>query len=276
MPFDPPRVAYDRTMTSTFGMELRAWRVARGLSQMELAARAGVSQRHISFLETGRSGPSREMVLHLARALDVAPREQNVLLTASGYEPAYSEMSLDSLPAVRDALAFMLDAHEPNMALVIDRCWDVIASNAHARRFIAWAFHESPPWLTSHPNVMLMCLRPDGLRPHMAEWERPASALLMRLERDVASFPNDESLRALLTEVRAQPDCRALSVDRSVPDTRDKVVPTTFAVDGEEVSFFTTIAVIGDANDLTLSELRILTLWPVDEQSADRWSRHFG
>lgn len=243
---------------------------------MELAARAGVSQRHVSFLETGRSGPSREMVLHLASALRVPLREQNVLLSASGHAPAYSETSLESHPGVRDALGFMLEAHEPNMAFVIDRRWDVVLLNEPAGRFLTWAFPETPPWPTTHPNVMLMCLRPDGLRPHMAGWERSAAALLRRLQRDVASFPSDEDLAALLAEVRAQPGCERLAVDRYVPDTRDRVVATAFVIDGEEVSFFATIAVVSEANDLTLSELRILTLWPTDEQSADRWSRHFG
>jgi transcriptional regulator with XRE-family HTH domain len=268
-------VAYDPTMTATFGIELRAWRVTRGLSQIELAARAGVSQRHISFLETGRSGPSREMVLQLATALEVPPREQNTLLAVSGHTAAYSETPLDSLPGPRDALTVMLDAHEPNLAFVVDRQWDVIASNAAARHFMAWAFPDSPPWLMSRPNLLLMCLRPDGLRRHMTDWERFATALLWHLERDVASFPHDGDLRALLAEVRAQPGCEGVAVQRHVPDSDDPIVPMTCIVDGEEISFFTTIAVIGAANDLTLSELRVLALWPADQQSVSRWSRFF-
>ncbi|HSJ72508.1 MAG TPA: helix-turn-helix transcriptional regulator [Acidimicrobiia bacterium] len=263
-------------MASTFGTELRAWRDVRGLSQTELGARAGVSQRHISFLETGRSLPSHEMVLCLAGALGVPPREQNVLLALIGHAPEYPETPLHSLPAVRDALAFMTTAHEPNMAFAIDRRWDVVASNAPARRFMKWAFPVSPPWLTSPPNVMLMCLRPDGLRRLMVDWERPAAALLRCLERDAASLRNDEELRALITEVRAQPGCERLAIDRYVPGTREPVAQVAFVVEGEEISLFTTVAVLGDANDLTLSELRILTLWPADEESADRSSRYIG
>ncbi len=250
--------------------------MARGLSQTELAVRAMVSQRHISFLETGRSRPSREMALNLARVLDIPPREQNVLLATSGHAPEHPETSLDSIPSVRDALAIMLDAHEPNGAFVIDRCWDVVTSNAPARRFITWALRDSPKRMTSRPNVMRMCFRPDGLRPHIVHWERPATALLRCLERDVASFPNDEDLRALLAEVRSQPGCEGLGLQGPARGTRQPVTPTAFVVDGEEVPLFPMITVIGDANDLTLSELRILTLWPVDGQSAERWSTAFG
>ena len=268
--------SYDLSMRTTFGPELRQWRQLRGMSQMELATRADVSQRHISFLETGRSRPSREMVIHLGRTLDVPPREQNLLLSAAGHSPAFSETSIDDMPGVRRVLDRMLEAHEPYPALVVDRRWNVVVSNVAAGRFVGVLFPEPPSWIIPPLNLMRLAFHPDGLRSHMVGWEDTARAMYRRLERDVASFPSDSGLRDLLREVRDYPDVASLEAGWSEPSAEDLLVAATYRVGDTEISFLTTIAIIGDAHDLTVAELRIETFWPLDEVSASRWNELFG
>ncbi len=255
-----------------FGALLRDWRHATGLSQLELATRAEVSQRHVSFLETGRSRPSREMVIHLGLVLEVSPREQNLLLLAADHAPEFTETPLEDLEHIAGVLDFILQAHEPNIAIIVDRSWNLVRANRAATRFTSILFSEPPNWATPQLNVMRLNFHPEGLRRHMVDWDRTAAALLRRLERDVASHPHDSSLRELLDEVRGYPQVDTLP--RRQPRTqRDLLVPVTYAIAGEEVSLFTTIAIIGDAHDLTLAELRLETFWPTDPSSAERWQR---
>jgi len=258
---------------TTFGAQLRQWRRAQGFSQLDLAARAEVSQRHVSFLETGRSRPSREMVIHLGQVLDVPPREQNLLLLAAGHAPAFTETPLDELEQIAGVLDFILEAHEPNIAIVVDRQWNLIRANRAATVFISTLFPAPPSWAVPPLNLMRLNFHPDGTRRHMVGWESTAAALLRRLERDVASHPHDRSLRDLLDEVRSYPRVDALPRPGPDPGAGDLLVPATYVIDGEEVSLFTTIAIIGDAHDLTLAELRLETFWPVDPSSAERWKR---
>lgn len=260
-------------VSSTFGTQLRDWRRSRGLSQLDLAADADVSQRHISFLETGRSRPSREMVIHLGQALDVPPREQNLLLLAAGHSPAFTETPLEELEGISDALDFMLEAHEPSMAIVIDRRWNLVRANRPATALTAILFPEPPGWAAPTLNVMRLNFHPDGLRRHMVGWESTAATLLRRLERDVASHPHDRDLRDLLEEIRGYPMVSSLPRHAGPSSADDLVVPTTLLIGGDPISLFTTISIIGDAHDLTLSELRLETFWPVDRISATRWKR---
>lgn len=257
----------------TFGAQLRDWRRARGLSQLGLAVHAEVSQRHLSFLETGRSRPSREMVIHLGQALDVPPREQNLLLLAAGHSPAFTETPLDDVEGISEVLDFMLEAHEPNMAIIVDRHWNLVRANRPARALTSILFPEPPDWAVPTLNVMRLNFHPDGLRRHMVDWEPTAATLLRRLERDVASHPHDRDLRALLEEVRGYPQVGSLPRHAGPSSADDLVVPTTLLVDGDPISLFTTISIIGDAHDLTLSELRLETFWPIDRDSTDRWER---
>lgn len=256
---------------TTFGAQLREWRRAQGFSQLDLATRADVSQRHVSFLETGRSRPSREMVIHLAHVLDVPPREQNLLLLAAGHAPAFYETPLDELEHIAGVLDHILEAHEPNIAIVVDRKWDLIRANRAATVFTSILFPEPPTWARPPLNVMRLNFHPDGMRRHMVGWEAAAAALLRRLERDVASHPHDRSLRNVLDEVRSYPSVETLPQQSPQSGAGDLLVPATYMIDGHEVSFFTTIAIIGDAHDLTLAELRLETFWPVDQLSAERW-----
>lgn len=260
-------------METNFGDRLRTWRSAHGVSQLDLASRADVSQRHISFIETGRSRPSREMVIHLAEILEVPPREQNLLLTAAGHSPAYTETPLEDLDEIGEALDYMLAAHEPHLAIVVDRRWEVIRANSVASRFMSTLFPESPAWATPM-NVMRINFHPDGLRQHTVDWESSATRLLRRLERDAAAHPSDSDLQDLLEEVLGYPGVDQLQRGPR-PEVGDLVVPITYRVGDDEISLFTTISIIGDAHDLTLAELRLETFWPVDEGSKRTWQRLF-
>jgi transcriptional regulator with XRE-family HTH domain len=259
-----------------FGEHLRTWRRVRGLSQLDLATAAEVSQRHISFLETARSRPSREMVIHLGHALDVPPREQNLLLLAAGYAPEFGETALDALDHISAMLDAMLQASLPNMAIVVDRRWNVVRANPSATTLLSKLFPQPPSWVQPHLNVMRLNFHPDGMRNHMIDWESTATALLRRLERDAAIHPGDRDLQDLVEEVRGYPSVDSLPRHVRAPAASDLVVPATYVVDGEEISLFTTIAIIGDAHDLTLAELRIETFWPLDHLSGERWSRLVG
>lgn len=261
--------------TTAFGSQLRDWRRLRGVSQLDLASTAEVSQRHISFLETGRSRPSREMVLHLGAVLDIPLRERNLLLTSAGHTPAYAETPLDELDQVSAVLDLMIEAHEPNLAIVLDRHWNVVRANKAALVFSAHFFPDPPDWLQDSLNIMRAFFHPEGLRHRMADWDTTAVVLRRRLEREVASHPHDHDLRRLYDEMTAYPGVADLP--RGMPEAAagDLVVPSTYVVEGEEISLFSTIATIGDAHDITLAELRIETFWPVDAVSAQRWDRHF-
>ena len=261
--------------TTGFGEQLKDWRGLRGLSQLDLAIRAEVSQRHISFIETGRSQPSREMVVHLGTILEVPPREQNVLLTAAGYAPRFSETPLEELDAISEVLQFMLQAHMPYMALVVDRQWNVVAANEATMSFASKLLAGSPFAVEPPLNVMRVNFHPEGLRPHMVDWEVTAAALLRRLRRDAGTYPSDGSIQELLAEVLEYPEVAELQRQPYVGEGTDLLVPATYIIDDEPVSLFTTIAIVGDAHDLTLAELRLETFWPVDEESAKRWAKMF-
>lgn len=214
------------------------------------------------------------MVTHLGEILDVPPREQNLLLTAAGHSPAFTETPLEHLDEIADVLDFMLDAHEPNFAIVVDRRWNVIRANRTAGHLIALLFPTLPDWATPL-NVMRLGFHPEGARRHTVDWESSAVALLRRLERDVATYPNDPDLGDLLEEVRSYTGVDSLAHGLR-PEPGDLLVPVTYTIQGEEISLFTTISIIGDAHDLTLAELRLETFWPMDRKSARRWQRLVG
>ena len=260
------------TASRTFGDHLRNWRAVRGFSQLDLAGHAEVSQRHVSFLETGRSGPSREMVTHLALVLDVPPREQNLMLGAAGQAPLSRETPLEDLGGVSRVIDTMLEAHMPNMAIVVDRQWDLVRTNAAGLLFTSLIFPEPPAWIEPPLNIMRLSLHPEGLRRHMLDWDRTAAALLKRLERDAAQHPHDDELQILLDDVLAYPDVAALRKTDLTPLPDELLVAATYLLDGDPITLFTTIARIGDAHDLTLAELRIETFWPLDPASSDRWN----
>lgn len=253
-----------------FGPQLRQWRSARRMSQLDLAAEAEVSQRHLSFLENGRSKPSPEMVVHLGRVLDLPLREQNRLLTAAGFAPAFGERPLDDpdLDQVRSALQRMLDAHGPYPAYVVDRGWDLVLANPAALRLLDLLDEPPPPEVAA--NVARLSFHPMGLRRIGENWASTASVLLDRLERELHHSPGDDRLRALRDEVVAY-DGMPERPTGPAPATGDELVlPLTlrpWGPDGDRLRFFTTITTIGAAFDVTVEELRLETLLPADDET---------
>ncbi|MCZ7435990.1 helix-turn-helix transcriptional regulator [Micromonospora sp. WMMC241] len=247
------------------GEALRRWRELRRLSQLELSVRAEVSTRHLSFVETGRSRPSREMVLRLADPLDLPLRERNRLLLAAGYAPAYPETALAAprLAAVRAAVRRVLVGHEPYPAAVIDRGWHLVDANDS---LAVLTERVAPDLLAGRVNVLRVSLHPDGLAPHivnLAEWR---GHLLDRLARQVEST-GDVELAALEEELRGYPgDGPDRAVGSSGPD--GIVVPLRLRHEGGELCFLGTVATFGTPLDVTVAELSIESFYPADERTA--------
>jgi len=254
----PPRPA------TGVGDLLRDWRQRRRISQLELASAADVSTRHLSFVETGRATPSRELVLHLAEHLDVPLRERNTLLVAAGYAPIYPERSLadEEMLTVRDALERVLSAHEPYPAVIVDRHWNLVTANGATMRL--FTVGVAPHLLQPPINVYRLGLHPEGLAPRVRNLGAYSHHLLTRLERDLA-LSGDSALAALLDEVRGYPELThpgGLAVD---PATM-LFLPMEYTMpDGQELSFFSTIATFGTALDVTLAELSIEAFFPADD-----------
>jgi len=242
---------------------LRDWRQRRRLSQLDLSNEAAVSARHLSFVETGRSKPSRELVLHLAEHLDVPLRERNSLLMAAGYAPVYRERSLDDaeMDPVRGALDMILAGHEPYPAVIVDRLWNLVTANAAALSLFATGV--AAHLLEAPVNVIRLGLHPDGLAPRIGNLAELGEHLLVRLQRQIAVSPDDE-LQALYDEVITYPGTEPHSA--VVPDpTTLLFVPMQLAtVDGQELSMFSTLATFGTALDITLAELSIESFFPAD------------
>lgn len=246
------------------GELLRDWRQQRRLSQLDLAVNADVSSRHISFVETGRSLPSREMLLHLAEQLDIPLRERNTLLVAAGYAPIYRATPLDD-PAMRaalEAIDLVLAGHEPYPALAIDRHWMLVTAN----RAVAPLLEGIDPELLAPPlNVLRLSLHPDGLAPRIANLGQWRAHVLTRLQRQI-DVSNDPVLIELRDELRAFPidDTDSASVS-GVP----LVVPLRLTTPSGPLSFISTTTVFGTAVDITLDELAIESFFPADAATAE-------
>jgi transcriptional regulator with XRE-family HTH domain len=250
------------------GTLLRDWRRRRRLSQLDLALEAGVSARHLSFLETGRSRPSREMVLHLAEQLDVPLRDRNQLLLAAGFAPAHGERGIDAPEPepVRDAIGLVLEAHEPYPAVVVDRWWNLVAANRGIALFTAGV---APELLEPPVNVLRLALHPRGTAARIADLAGFRAHLLDRLRRHVA-LTADERLAALYDEVSAYPAPAADDAGRGAPAGGEIAVPLRLRAPdgGRELRFFSTIATFGTAIDVTVAELAIEAFFPADAETA--------
>ena len=248
------------------GTLLRDWRRRRRLSQLDLALEAGVSARHLSFVETGRSRPSREMVLHLAEQLDVPLRDRNQLLLAAGFAPAYGERALDApeLRPVRDAIGLVLEGHEPYPAVVVDRWWNLVAANRPIALFTEGA---APALLEPPVNVLRLALHPEGAASRILNLAEFRAHLLDRLRRHVA-LTADERLMALQAEIEGYP---AAGGDESAAAGSDIVAPLRLRTPdrGAELRFFSTIATFGTAVDVTVAELAIEAFFPADAATAE-------
>ena len=245
---------------------LRAWRHQRRLSQLDLAVEAEVSPRHLSFVETGRSRPSRELLLHLAEHLDVPLRERNALLLAAGYAPVYPQTSFDApeMAPVRDALDKILTGHEPFPAVVVDRRWDLVSVNGPAMSILTDGV--TPELLAPPMNALRISLHPDGLAPRILNLPEYSGHLLARLHRQ-AAVSADADLLALAEELRGYPGVVADTT--TTADAADLLfVPLVLRVGDGELTFFSTLATFGTALDITLSELAIESFFPADDATA--------
>ena len=252
---------------SHLGQLIRHWRTRRQLSQLDLAGEAGVSSRHVSFIETGRAKPSREMVLQLARALDVPLRDRNDLLTAAGFAPVYRATELDApaLAQARRALDFVLKAQEPYPALVLDRHWNVLKVNEGSARVQAYFLDPKAVAELGPPNAIRLMFHPRGFRPSIVNWEATAASLVQWLHRDVAAGFGGDETRRLLKELLAYPDVprhwQTLDLDASTAP----FLPIELSKDGLTLRYFTTLTTLGTPHDITLQELRVESFFPADE-----------
>jgi transcriptional regulator with XRE-family HTH domain len=252
------------TQALPVGEQVRHWRQRRRLSQLDLACEAEISTRHLSFIETGRAAPSREMILHLAESLDVPLRQRNALLLAAGFAPVFQERSLDdpALRPAREAIEALLNAHEPYPALAIDRHWNLIAAN---RALAPMTAGVAPELLQSPVNVLRLALHPKGVAPRIANLPEWREHLLFRLRRQFAETA-DPALSDLLAELTAYPHGGAR---RSAQDLSAIAVPLQLRTENGVLSFLSTTMMFGTPLDATLSELAIETFLPADAATAE-------
>ena len=257
------------------GVLLRQWRDIRGKTQLDLSFDAGVSQRHISFIESGRSTPSRQMLLDLAQALDVPLRERNGLLIAAGYAPLYQDPALDTpiMDSISKALARMLRQHEPFPAIVIDRHWNVLMTNDAAPRlfncFIDMAKRPSPR------NLLHLMFDPAGMRPFVANWPQTARGLLARVYREALGRVIDEKTKPLLAELSQYPGVKEEWRAPSPADTMP-MIPVSFVKGGVRLNYFSMITTVGTPQTVTAEELRLECMFPADEATEAGHGRFIG
>jgi len=254
------------TRTAPVGRLLRDWRERRRLTQLDLACDAEISTRHLSFVETGRAKPSREMLLHLSELLDVPLRERNALLVAAGFAPVFRERALDDpdMAKARDALQIVLSAHEPYPATVVDRHWNLRMANRAAHRLLAGI---PPEKLATPVNVLRLSLDPDGLAKHIVNLGEWRTHLLARLRAQVATS-GDAGLRALYEELAALPPLPGETRTPASTPFPDVVVRLEMETPLGRLALFSTITVFGTPVDVTLSELALEAFYPADEATA--------
>ena len=266
-----PLLGYCSAMTASsqsVGDLLRDWRQRRRLSQLDLASEAEISTRHLSFLETGRSQPSREMLLKLAEQLGIPLRDRNVLLTAAGFAPVFAERRLNdpALDSARKAISLVLAGHEPYPALAIDRHWHLIDANAGVLRLMAGADESllRPPI-----NVLRLSLHPQGLAPRIVNLPEWRAHLLARLHRQI-ELTADPVLSNLLRELSAYPKPTVTRPPRPARDYHSEiVVPLQLMAGAQTLTLFSTTTIFGTPVDITLSEIAIEAFFPADAQTAE-------
>lgn len=266
-----PAAGTSASQPDMFGPMLRAWRRRRGASQLSLALQSGVSQRHVSFLESGRARPSREMVVQLSTALDVPLRQRNAMLLAAGFAPAYRESNLAApeLTPVRQAIDRMLKQQEPYPAVVIDRLWNLLDANEAAHAFTVFLSEGPPPPPPpgKQPNLLRNLLDPKGLRPKLANWEEVARYLVSTTYAEILADGGEPKALAFIEEVMAYPDVPASFRKLRFEERPPPVLTLDFIVGGKSLSVFTTIATLGTPQDVTLQEVRIECFFPADDRS---------
>jgi transcriptional regulator with XRE-family HTH domain len=257
-----------RAPVNPVGRLLKQWRERRRMSQLGVALEAEISARHLSFLETGRAQPSRDMLMLLSRVLEVPLRSRNDLLTAAGYAAIYRETALDApeLAQVRRALDFMLRQQEPNPAMVLDRHWNILMTNEAMGRVMGCFLDADAAASVGPANAMRLSYHPRGLRPFIANWEATAADFIQWLHRDLLRT-GDAETRQLLEELLSYPDVpqqwRTLDLDASTAP----FLAMELRKDDVRFSFFTVLASLGTPYDITLHELRIECFFPADDST---------
>jgi transcriptional regulator with XRE-family HTH domain len=264
--------AVENQYFSDFGAALRYWRNKRGVSQLRLSSDSGISQRHLSFLETGRAQPGRELILKLGLVLDIPLRQRNAMLLAAGFAPAYRERSLSDpeLAAVMQALDFMLAQQAPYPALVVDRLWNLVMANEPAARmmrfFLGMPAHAPIP-RDGSVNVLKLTLDPNGLRRHLLNWEEVCTDLLHWVQREaMGDGPGSEATR-LLDELMALPGIAQAASQPNLDRRALPFLPVQLRKDGLTLNLFTTITTLGTPHDVTVHELRLESFFPADAAS---------
>jgi transcriptional regulator with XRE-family HTH domain len=259
---DTQTVPAHRTAPQPFGEHLRQWRQRRRMSQLDLAHEAEISTRHLSFVETGRSAPSREMVLRLAERLQVPLRERNAMLMAAGYAPMYRERPLGdpALAAARQAVELILKSHEPYPALAVDRHWNLLAGNAMLPYLTAGAH---PSLLEGQPNVLRLSLHPKGVAAQIVNLRQWREHLFERLQQQVQST-GDATLAALLEELRGYPVPEGTGDEQLEGEMLGVAMPLRFRTAFGVLNFISTTTVFGTPVDITLQELALETFFPAD------------
>ncbi|WP_375460797.1 helix-turn-helix domain-containing protein [uncultured Enterovirga sp.] len=258
-----------RERVEELGVLLRGWRGVRGRTQLELSFESGISQRHISFVETGRSIPGRRTLMELAQALDVPFRERNALLLAAGYAPVYAESAWDApeMGSLNAALQRMLRQHDPYPAIVMDRYWNVVMANDAAPRFFGSFIDMSAR--KGPRNMLLLIFDPEGMRPFVHDWDSVARALVERVRREAVGRVIDEPTKELLASLMSYPNVRA-DWDRSGPVGPTPVIPLGFVKDGLVLNYFSIVSTVGTPQTITAQELRIECMFPADHATEAR------
>jgi transcriptional regulator with XRE-family HTH domain len=257
------------------GPLLRRWREARHVSQLDLALEAEVSSRHISFLETGRAEPSREMLLTLCNVLDVPLRERNLLLLAAGYAPVYGETSLDDprMTQVRAAVEIILKSNEPRSALAHDRHWNIVMANDAFVRFATVVLGKPPatllPLQVARPprlNVLHLLFDPNGFRKVIVNWEAIAKSLLNEAYRRLA-WARDDTLKKLIAEILSYPGVPARWREPELEAPHDLILPMELNLEGQLARMFSTVTTVQTPHDVTLQELHVEVFYPADAET---------
>lgn len=265
----------NREAEQPFSALLKSWRATRRCSQLELATESQISQRHLSFLESGRAQPSRAMIVRLAEVLRVPLQQRNELLLAAGFAPLYLRRSLDDadLAPIREALQTTLRHHEPFPALVVDRHWDVILHNSAVERLIGLLGPPEHTWqkvdASGRRNLLRLTLHPDGLQPLVIDWHQTAGAVLSRLQLEVLANPELASLRVLLRDLQALPGvpsgCAADSGDGPLPP----VITLRLRHGQHSLELFSLICAFSSPIDQTVEDLRLELLFPGNAFTAE-------
>ncbi|MGB3620292.1 helix-turn-helix domain-containing protein [Ketobacter sp. MCCC 1A13808] len=265
--------------TQDFGSLLRGWRDRRKYSQLNLALEAGVSQRHLSFLESGRAQPSRGMILQLADALDIPLRDRNALLHVAGFAPAFQQRSLDNedMAAVKKALEMTLAHHEPYPAIVMNSHWGILMQNQAAMNFIGLLGDSETLWRQVDPsgsrNAMRLIFHEQGMQPYIQNWDQVATFLLSRMQKEVAADPTHEALAALFDELCEHPNLPADWRNQTWNNMPPPILTMEIAFYETRLNMFSMLSSFGTALDITAATLCVETFFPADDETTEFFNR---